>query len=63
MELEGKVLVVKRIHVVYRLAAPPEARETVERVHAVHKDSCPIYRSIGPCIAMTTEVRLEALSA
>ena len=60
MELDGKVLVIKRIHVVYHLAADPAHRETVERVHAVHKESCPVYRSISGSIVMTTEVRLEA---
>lgn len=59
MELEGKVLVIRRIHVVYRLKASPEARATIERVHAIHKESCPVYRSIGSAIAMTTELSLE----
>ncbi len=59
MELEGKVLVIRRLHVVYHLKAAAEARETIERVHAVHKESCPVYRSIGGSIAMTTELRLE----
>lgn len=59
MELEGKVLVIRRIHVVYRLKAAADARETIERVHAVHKESCPVYRSISGSIPMTTELRLE----
>lgn len=54
------MLVIKRIHVVYHLVAAPDARETIERVHAVHKDFCPVYRSIGRAIEMTTEVRVEA---
>ena len=59
MELDGKVLVIRRIHVLYRLKAAPDARETVERVHAVHKEACPVYRSIGSAIAITTEVAVE----
>ncbi len=59
MELEGKVLVIRRIHVVYHLKAAADARETIERVHAVHRESCPVYRSISGSIAVTTELRLE----
>jgi uncharacterized OsmC-like protein len=59
VELDGKVLVIKRIHVVYHLKAAPDVRETIERVHAMHKEFCPVYRSIGSAIEMTTEVRIE----
>lgn len=54
---------IKRIHVRYRLEASPEAHETVLRVHEMHKDFCPVYRSIGSAIAMTTEVRIEPVQA
>lgn len=52
------MLVIRRIHVVYSLQAPPEARETVERVHAVHARNCPVYRSLHAAIDITTEYRL-----
>jgi uncharacterized OsmC-like protein len=52
--------VIRRIHVTYRLAAPAAVREVVERVHAVHTMSCPIYRSLHTAIDITTEVQLEA---
>jgi uncharacterized OsmC-like protein len=52
------VLVIKRIHVVYYLTGASDQRETVERVHAIHKESCPIFRSIHKAIEITTEVRL-----
>jgi uncharacterized OsmC-like protein len=58
VETEGKVLILRRIHVRYELKAPPSARETVERVHAVHAQSCPVYRSLEGAIAITTEYRL-----
>lgn len=58
MELEGGVLVIRRIHVVYNLSAPDAAAEVVERVHAVHKDGCPVYKSIERAIEITTELRL-----
>lgn len=58
MELEDKVLVLRRIHVTYTLAAPESAREVVERVHGAHARFCPVYRSITPSVAITTAYRL-----
>lgn len=58
VELEGKVLVLRRIHVVLELRAPAEQRETAERVHGVFAESCPLYRSLKPAIAITTELAL-----
>ena len=48
---------IKRIHVVYDLTAPDAPRDVVERVHEVHKDGCPVYRSIHRAIEITTELR------
>ena len=59
IELEDHVLVIRRIHVTYRLAAPAAARDVVERVHAIHAMSCPIYRSLHKAIDITTEVKIE----
>ena len=59
IELEDNVLVIRRIHVVYQIAAPEDARETIERVHGFHHEKCPIFRSISKAIAITTEYRLE----
>jgi len=53
------VLVIRRIHVVYRLRADEERRETIERVHGAHHRACPVYRTLEPAIEITTEVRLE----
>lgn len=58
VEVEEHVLVLRRIHVIYTLDAPESARETVERVHAMHHRYCPVYRSIERAIAITTEYRL-----
>lgn len=58
MELEGKVLVLRRIHVKLQLRAAPEQRETAERVHGFYADSCPLYRSLKAAIAITTELVL-----
>lgn len=51
---------IRRIHVHYRLRAPEDARETVERVHGVHTSHCPVYRSIHRAIEITTSYELVA---
>lgn len=58
METEDKVLVVRRIHVRYRLQAAEPDRETIERVHDFHAKFCPIYRSIKSSIDITTELEI-----
>lgn len=47
---------VRRIHVRMLLEAGAEHRETAQRVHGFFAQSCPIYRSIHPQIAVTTEL-------
>lgn len=59
MELEGKVLVVRRIHVKLHLKAEEAQREVAERVHGFFAANCPVYRSLHPQIAITTELLLE----
>lgn len=61
IESEGGVLVIKRIHVRYLLKVPPGKEEVAERVHGLHRERCPVYRSITPCIEVTTELRMEVL--
>ncbi|HWE24319.1 MAG TPA: OsmC family protein [Myxococcales bacterium] len=56
VELEGSVLVIKRIHVRMELRAPEDQRNTAERAHAIYADSCPVYRSLKAAIAITTEL-------
>ena len=62
MEKEDHVLVLKRIHVVYHIDAAPDDRDTIERVHAVHHDACPVYRSIHRAIEVTTEVEIGGIA-
>jgi uncharacterized OsmC-like protein len=50
--------VVRRIHVTYRLVADQEQRAIVERVLGFHADRCPVARTIGGCVEITTEVAL-----
>lgn len=59
MEKEDGVLVIKRVHVVYTLKLDPGKRETAERVHGMHHDRCPVYRTVAGCIDVTTELRME----
>ena len=55
VELEGKVLVVKRIHVTYEgLSVAEEDREKVDRVLATHQEGCPVARSLKGSIEITT---------
>ncbi len=58
VELEGKVLVLRRIHVKLELRAAPEHRETAERVHGFFAEGCPVYRSLRAAIGITTELAL-----
>ncbi len=56
MELDGKVLVLRRIHVRLELRTDPAQRETAERVHGIFAGSCPLYRSLKAAIEITTEL-------
>ncbi len=52
------MLVLRRIHTAYRLQAAEEVRETVERVHDMHREYCPVYRSIQRAIDVTTDFEI-----
>jgi organic hydroperoxide reductase OsmC/OhrA len=60
VELDGGVLVVRRIHVKLRIAAPEDKRAAIERVHGFYADSCPLYRSVKAAIAVTTGFELAS---
>jgi uncharacterized OsmC-like protein len=52
------VLVIKRIHVRYLLKGCPEdRRDAALRAHEHHVSRCPVAKSIGGCIDITTELR------
>ena len=53
------MLVVRRIHVTYRLKLQPDQRAAAERAHAAHADACPVYRTIGGCVDITTSLEFE----
>jgi len=60
VELEGHVLVIRRIRVRFTLKAARSQQQTAERVHGTFAEHCPVYRSLKDCIAMTTELAFVA---
>jgi uncharacterized OsmC-like protein len=56
--LDDGTLVIKRIHVQYYLKLEAPDRETAERVHGFHKDHCPVARTIGKCVEITTSLEM-----
>jgi uncharacterized OsmC-like protein len=55
IELEDKVLVIKRIHVEYSgVEIPADKRDAAERALATHQKACPVSRSIEAAIQVTT---------
>lgn len=60
VELEDNVLVIRRIHVTLKLKAEEAQREVANRVHGFFADHCPVYRTLKPAIAITTELVFEA---
>ncbi len=61
IEKEDGVLVIRRIHVNYKLRVPDpdEVRDTVARVLEMHVDKCPVARSIKGAIEVTTGVEFQ----
>jgi organic hydroperoxide reductase OsmC/OhrA len=54
-ELDGTVLLIKRIHVAYsRVDVPPDKRAAAERALADHAQGCPVARSIEAAISVAT---------
>ena len=57
IELDGKVLVITRIHVTYTgVTFDDDDRDAVQRVLATHADGCPVARSLRGAIAITTSI-------
>jgi uncharacterized OsmC-like protein len=59
VEVEGGVLIIRRIHTKLKLKADPAQWETAQRVHGFFADKCPIYLSLKNAIVITTELILE----
>ena len=60
VETDEGVLVIRRIHVTMRLAAPENTRPTVDRVHGIYAMRCPLYRTLHHAIALSSSVELVA---
>jgi len=58
IEVESKVLVIKRIKQTFHLTADESERETTERVLEVYADSCPVAASIKGSIEISSELDL-----
>jgi len=60
VEDEDGVLVIKRVHISHTLRAedPDAVRQTVERVHGVYAQKCPVYRSLIPAFPITSSVEI-----
>ena len=56
VEVEDKVLVLKRIHVVFALRGVAEREPEAQRAHEHYKSRCPIYRSIHRAIDVTSDL-------
>jgi uncharacterized OsmC-like protein len=63
VETEEGVLVIRRIHLAMRLAAPEEVRPVVARVHEVYAMSCPLYRTLYKTIQLTSSFTLVPATA
>jgi uncharacterized OsmC-like protein len=60
VEDDGGVLVIRRVHVTHTLRAedPDAVRDTVERVHGVYAQNCPVYRSLKLAFEITSSVEI-----
>ena len=63
VELEGSVLVIRRIHVRLRLNAEEQHRETAFKVHGFFAEKCPVYLSLYKAITISTELLFELLAS
>jgi uncharacterized OsmC-like protein len=63
IESDNEVLVIRRVHVHYFLAEAESVRETVERVHRVYADKCPVYKTLRPAFEITSDFELTTSSA
>src|SRR5438445_3084682 len=60
VQTDDGVLVIRRIHVAMRLAAPEATRPTVDRVHGVYAMRCPLYRTLHHAIALSSSIELTS---
>jgi uncharacterized OsmC-like protein len=61
VEVDEGVLVIRRIRLSVHLRANASQREAAERVIRVYETQCPVYRSLGGAIEISTELEFEPL--
>ena len=59
IEIEDGVLVIRRIHVAFTLRSAGDARDTVERVHGIFANRCPIFRSLHAAVQITSSYTMQ----
>ncbi len=59
VEKDEGVLVIRRIRVTYHLKTAADNEEAVRRVHELHADRCPVYKTIQGCVDVETELEIE----
>jgi organic hydroperoxide reductase OsmC/OhrA len=57
--VEDKVLVIRRIRVLYRLKIPAAQRDAAQKVHGFHAGFCPVARTLSGCVEIATELDFE----
>lgn len=60
IEVESKVLVIKRIKQTFHLSADEGDREKIERVLGVYADNCPVARSLKGSIEITSDLEFTS---
>jgi uncharacterized OsmC-like protein len=63
IESDQGVLVIRRVHVHYLLDGAEQTRETVERLHRIYADRCPVYKTLRPAFEITSDFELTAATA
>jgi len=58
IESDQGVLVIRKVHVHFLLTGADQARETVERVHGMYADKCPVYKTLRPAFEITSDFEL-----
>jgi uncharacterized OsmC-like protein len=58
-EIRGRLPVLTRIHMVYRLTVPPGARPTVEQALERHVSRCPTAATLEGAVEVTWEAEIR----
>ena len=63
IESDQGVLAIRRVHVHYLFDGAEQDRDTVERVHRVYADRCPVYKTLRPAFEITSDFELTGTTA